>query len=712
MWRWPIAVLAILAAVASADEPTRSVTIDDLLAQRTLHPRSPLAISRDGGLMAVTVIHAEHDEAVDADTQRTAENVMAENIGSRIVIVPTAGGATIDPWGEDATCHSPVFSPDGRRLACYLRQGRQPMSLAVWDRDSGRVQTYPQAAVGARIAWQLPRWTPDGSAIVFPHELPDPRRPATGPSVKVLRHDPSGTLWPEAKTEDESVGGHALVKLDLASGQLTVIAPAITAGCWRISPDGKAVAWTQLAGRDAAGYRGLFDVMAAPLDGSAAPRRIGGGFAGFFDPAFSFSPGGRWIAVGDERDIVCLDVAGQREPVRLRPPDSTTIAAAHAPMWAPDDSAVFVSGTRGGIVRLPLEGAPIQLELGLNKPQLLVTGKYTEAPTVDADGRFWAITEGEAVLVDPAGPRIVTRWPIKQAGRSAMARFERIAAAGAPVVAMKGGSSVWLLDLATGTETRIFDLPTLEIPRRIQQVTWTPPSGQPRQDPILLPPDYRPGMRVPVMIEVYAGGGGRVHGLVIAPELLAAAGYAVFFPKIDLPRGEPLKDIAAAVTAAADGLAQSPYADKDRIGLMGQSYGCYSVLCTLVTTDRFRTAITCNGLSNLVDMYAYGWSAYVVKGQGRLDETLYQNRDKYIANSPLFFLDRVRTPILILAGESDTFSTRHQRGVYTMLKDLNRVAVEYRAYPGETHAPRAWTAKHQRDMTAAVIDWLERTMGR
>jgi dipeptidyl aminopeptidase/acylaminoacyl peptidase len=99
-------------------------------------------------------------------------------------------------------------------------------------------------------------------------------------------------------------------------------------------------------------------------------------------------------------------------------------------------------------------------------------------------------------------------------------------------------------------------------------------------------------------------------------------------------------------------------ADPDRLGIMGHSNGGYSTLSLITQTTRFKAAIMNAGPSDLISFYGQmgkdGTSFGVALGESfYIGGTPWDHRSKYIENSPVFFLDRVQTPLLIIHGGSD-----------------------------------------------------------
>jgi dipeptidyl aminopeptidase/acylaminoacyl peptidase len=134
-------------------------------------------------------------------------------------------------------------------------------------------------------------------------------------------------------------------------------------------------------------------------------------------------------------------------------------------------------------------------------------------------------------------------------------------------------------------------------------------------------------------------------------------------------------------------------ADSAKLGIWGMSYGGYSTISAVTQTTRFKAAVMEAGVGDIISMYgqlndngvprSHGWAE---SSQGLMGGTLWEQRDRYIENSPIFYLDRVTTPVLILHGEQDD-NVRHWQSdeVYAGLLRLGK-EVEYRLYPGERHA--------------------------
>ncbi len=103
-----------------------------------------------------------------------------------------------------------------------------------------------------------------------------------------------------------------------------------------------------------------------------------------------------------------------------------------------------------------------------------------------------------------------------------------------------------------------------------------------------------------------------------------------------------------------------PAIDSTRMGLQGQSWGGYQTAWLITRTNRFKAAMAGAPVSNMTSAYGgIRWGSGMVRafqyedGQSRIGGDLWTNFDDYIENSPLFFADKVETPLLIMHNDAD-----------------------------------------------------------
>ncbi|HWX43612.1 MAG TPA: prolyl oligopeptidase family serine peptidase [Blastocatellia bacterium] len=247
-------------------------------------------------------------------------------------------------------------------------------------------------------------------------------------------------------------------------------------------------------------------------------------------------------------------------------------------------------------------------------------------------------------------------------------------------------------------------------------VEWTDKNGNKLRGALLLPPGYRTDRRYPLIVDVYGGdslsdsvnrfGLAGLANWTTNKQLLATRGYAVLLPDTPLRVGSPMSDLASTVLPAVDKVIEMGIADPERLGVMGASYGGYSTLALIVQTTRFRAAVIFAGFGDLISAYgemsdegAARMIQLAEKGQLRMGGTPWQFRDRYIENSPIFYLDRVQTPALIVHGTDDHVArTFLGDEIFVGLRRLGKEAV-YARYEGEGHALTSY---------ANIADYLNR----
>lgn len=253
-----------------------------------------------------------------------------------------------------------------------------------------------------------------------------------------------------------------------------------------------------------------------------------------------------------------------------------------------------------------------------------------------------------------------------------------------------------------------------------QELTWkSSKDGMTIHGIVLLPPDYRPGRRYKTIVQVHGGPeeawtvgfhGDWYDWFVV----LASHGYVVLLPD---PRGSDGQ--GPAFTAAdyrdwggadredildgVDLLISQGIADPNQLGIGGWSYGGFMTGWTITHTDRFKAAVDGAGIADVFSMAGTSDIApsYFTQYFGELAS----NRQLYDEHSPVRYLERCHTPVLILAGEADSrVPTFQSKELYNGLHFLGRQA-EMVLYPREHHI---FAEKpHQIDSLERMLDWYD-----
>jgi dienelactone hydrolase len=269
---------------------------------------------------------------------------------------------------------------------------------------------------------------------------------------------------------------------------------------------------------------------------------------------------------------------------------------------------------------------------------------------------------------------------------------------------------LWLADLSLGGSRRLSDA-NPEIARfawgEAELVEWPGDDGAPLQGVLIKPGNYVAGQRYPVLVYFYRLFSQRLHrfnelAVNHRPSFpyYASHGYAIFLPDIRFEVGRPGLSSTKALVSGVEELVRRGIADPAAIGLHGHSWSGYQTAFVVTQTDVFAAAAAGAPVANMTS--AYGGIRYgsglarmfqYEQSQSRVGATLWNGRDRYIESSPLFYADRVHTPLLIEFGDEDD-AVPWTQGIelYLALRRLDKPSwfLEYR---GEPHHLRKYPNK-------------------
>jgi dipeptidyl aminopeptidase/acylaminoacyl peptidase len=622
----------------------------------------------------------------------------------------------------------PQIAPDGTAIVYSLgavnRETKKGASQ-VWrcDRDGGNATRLTYSGERNRGA----RWSPDGRAIAFV-------------SDRVKR---SGIFVLPA-----SGGGEAR--------EVTHHAQDIGELSW--SPDGKSIAYVvQIDPENPEGNDPAPD--AAPR--VRVTRRI------------DYKQDGRGYLGDTRRQIFVVDVAsGERRQV-------TTDAADHNfPEWSPDGQwlAAQVWNRNGMCSQLGLISVATG-ETRLIGPELGVVSVWAWSPTGDrilfagdtqqtwqtdyfvydvAAGQVRRLTDDLPCLPVAGFPnQIVPSNPVWLDGHRALFHAARAGASGlylldvatGRVEPIRGGQSlnvgfsvdanrryavqgrasldgvgeIVVTDLAERTD-RVIVQPNAAVLAESPTASWerfdVQRCGFTIEAWLLKPPDFDPGKRYPLVLDVHGGPNGFYgYGFNPVQQCLATNGFLVVFSN---PRGsgsygrhftqQVSRDWGGQdyldLMAVVDAMLERPYVDRERTGIWGYSYGGYMTAWTISQTSRFKAAVCGAPCFDLESMYGTSDISHHF-GELQWGGAPHQTREWYAAHSPSNFAHQTKTPTLIVHGEADERCPIGQgEQMFVALKKAG-CEVEFARYPGGSHSWSAlWPAEHRADLMGRVLDWF------
>jgi len=250
----------------------------------------------------------------------------------------------------------------------------------------------------------------------------------------------------------------------------------------------------------------------------------------------------------------------------------------------------------------------------------------------------------------------------------------------------------------------------------------------------ILPPGYRADRRYPVLTWVYGGYFVRDldHDFFTDPfmpglynlYLYAARGYVVLVPS--MPLGDRSQDansytrIADGVLPAIEKLTALGIADPDRVGVFGQSFGGYSVFALLTQTGRFKAGVAMAGISDISSLYgeldpgAVGYPGIAHEKGDNWSETHltgrtappWQDPAGYAAISPLSYVGKVTTPLLIVHGDLDMRGAPSQAERFFYALYQQGKTAKLLRYAGESHS-LAQSPANIRSIFAETNAWFD-----
>jgi len=247
---------------------------------------------------------------------------------------------------------------------------------------------------------------------------------------------------------------------------------------------------------------------------------------------------------------------------------------------------------------------------------------------------------------------------------------------------------------------------------------------------LLLPYGYTAGRRYPLIVSVYGGSvpptgnwanayKGRIYP---DPFILSGHGYAVLIPSIPLaPMGvqsDPMLELNKGVEPAIDKVVEMGIADPARIGVVGHSYGGYTVYGLVTQTGRFKAAVGMSGYTDLFSMYGRVdpryrfsdaanplWGPFTVEGlQPRMGVPPWKDLERYVRNSPYLHADKVTTPLLMIHGDLESLPLSEAEQFFVALNRLGRRAKLVR-YLGEGHTYES--PGNVLDMYEHIFNWFD-----
>lgn len=229
-----------------------------------------------------------------------------------------------------------------------------------------------------------------------------------------------------------------------------------------------------------------------------------------------------------------------------------------------------------------------------------------------------------------------------------------------------------------------------------EEIRWKGYGGDEIQGWLLKPPDFRPSRKYPLIVQIH-GGPYAAYGNSFFHEfqVLAANGYIVFYsnPHGSVGYGEAFSRAlhnrwgipdTQDIMKGLDVITKRRYVDRKRMGVMGGSYGGFMTNWIIGHTDVFKVAVTMRSVVNMLSFWSSDFG-FAMSREFKGHWWKKGNFQFYWNMSPIKYVNRMKTPLLIIHSEQDhRCPVTQAEELYVALKLLGR-DVEMVHFPGEPH---------------------------
>ena len=616
---------------------------------------------------------------------------------------------------------SPRWSPKGDRVVFLSERGKDRLQFHLISMDGGEAIQISNRKEGVGE----PVWSPDGSKIAFSAIEPDLESDGEDKDSKEksdvrvitrMRYKLNGRgFLPDRRAQIYVLDVETKEIKQVTSGPYDCREPE-----W--SPDGKHIAFVS-ARYEGHEFSSIRDIYVVPAEGGEM-RKVTSSDTVLGGP--SFSPDGKWIAFyGHDNSYRSATVTGVCViPVEGGPVSFLTrekeLAVGSAPggdmggspgtrpTWSADSSWIYFSALDWGRTHLYKVRRTTKelVQLTFGDCSVLGWKKAVSNDTIAVHlGSPYLI--GDMFILDPRDGG--------DAGTGSPWKDYTVEDSGVP--GSLRAAQPYTVRRVTRVNEDLFSSVELSWPEEFVAVSS---GGTKVQGWLMKPVGMKEGRRYPVALEIH-GGPHAAYGYVFHHEfqLLAARGYGVVFcnPRGSVGHGQEY--VAAIrhdwggvdyqdIMSAADYAAAQAWVDPERMGVLGGSYGGYMTNWIVTQTNRFKAAATMRSTCNRLSQFGASDAAFM-NGDFEFDGDPWDNPQAYLDVSPLMYVRKVETPIMIIHSEEDLRCPMEQAEEwFTALKKTGKTVVFVR-FPGENHElSRSGKPKHRIERLEFILAWLDK----
>jgi dipeptidyl aminopeptidase/acylaminoacyl peptidase len=572
----------------------------------------------------------------------------------------------------------PRWSPSGNKLL-FLSSGRQPDSkseLYVIYSSGGEAQKVASPETGV----SNPQWSPDEKTILFSGRVGEPKKPES--DVVVVNR-----IWFKLNGVGMFAGKrvHLFTVKAMGGKPKQITRGEFDVGAYAWGPEGKEIAYVtnKESDQDISYIR---DIYVMPVKGGEA-RKITKSIHEISNLSWSRHGiayfGSDWHAQGSTNTDIWVMQPGE-EPVNVTEgfdrslergigSDLRISTQDPGPVWSPSGKEIyFITG------EVPHSNI-YKIKLGSREVERLTDGITVDGFSYSADFRrltYNAMTATEPCELYVDGEKVT------------------------------GFNAKHLKNLRLSTP---------------EHYTWVNELGEYIDGWVMKPIDYKDGEKYPAVLQIHGGPLG-IYGDGVYQEfqLLTSAGYAVIYTN---PRGSGGYDEEYASTLNGrystvdyrdvmdfthDAVERFSFIDADRLGVTGGSYGGYLTNWIITQTDLFKAAVACRSTCNRYSHHGYSDFGFKHGESGNMGYP-WRDEEKLLAQSPLRYAARVKTPTLFIHSENDLRCPIQQgEEFFVALMELG-VDTELVRFPDENHElSRSGKPKHREERFQHILRWFDK----
>ncbi|MHA7129360.1 S9 family peptidase [Algoriphagus namhaensis] len=254
----------------------------------------------------------------------------------------------------------------------------------------------------------------------------------------------------------------------------------------------------------------------------------------------------------------------------------------------------------------------------------------------------------------------------------------------------------------------------------VELIEYLANDGTPLQGLLYKPENFDPARKYPMMVYFYERNSDNIHryrapapsASTINIPFFVSNDYVVLVPDIKYELGLPGPSAYDCIIPAVQEVLSMGFVDRDNMAIQGQSWGGYQVAYLITQTDMFKAAGAGAPVVNMTSAYGgIRWGTGMSRmfqyeqTQSRIGGTLWDKPLYYLENSPLFYMDRVSTPVLIMHNDEDGAVPWYQGiEMFMALKRLNQPAWLLQ-YNGEDHNLRQ--RKNRKDLSIRLSQFFD-----